>query len=287
MAEPFSLATGHQYRRTLVEGARLLGAMSWTEARDVLDDNPIVLLPVGAVEEHGPHLPLDEDALVADRVAQEISARTNSIVAPLMPYGYSPNLRGYTGTISLSHDTLTAVISDVCSELIRHGFRRIVIVDNNGGNASCTAEAAFKIRQDHGILVGGLYPWGLGYSLMKDQYDDALAAYGHGAEPELSAMMALFPEEVRSHRIPVGGLLPFEGWKPTDYLSAAVPGHPGSGSVFWDFSSISPTGVTGDTSKASPELGLIWIERVIGLCVDFVREFDRNTASAVWAQKPQ
>lgn len=257
--------------------ARLLGAMSWTEARDALTEDPVVLLPIGAIEQHGPHLPLDEDALVADHVARCVSASTGALVAPTIPYGHSHNLRGYTGTISLPQQLLTDLVVAVASELVRHGFRRIVLVDGNGGNLGATAAAAFELRDRYGILVGRVYPWGLGYALMRDVYDDPHRVYGHGAEPELSAMLAMFPEEVDLTKVPEPTLVGYQGWTPVSYTQAAIPPTGNPGEVFWDFSDVCPSGVTGATDEASADIGQIWVERVIGFCTDFVREFDRNT----------
>ena len=84
--------------------------------------------------------------------------------------------------------------------LVQSGFRRIIIVDNNGGNVGPVTGAALDARRDLGVLIGHLYPWQLGYALMRDVYDDPATAYGHGAEPEHSAMLAMFPEQVQPAR---------------------------------------------------------------------------------------
>ena len=254
--------------------------MSWTDASAVVDENPVVLLPIGAIEQHGAHLPLDEDALIADHVAKAISAATGAIVAPTIPYGHSHNLRGYSGTISLPQQLLTDLVVAVCSELVRHGFRRIVLVDGNGGNLGATAAAAFELRDRFGILVGRIYPWGLGYTLMRDSYNDPDRVYGHGAEPELSAMMAIFPDEVHMEKAVEPELISFQGWTPASYIQASIPPHGLPGEIFWDFSDVCPSGVTGDFSESSPEKGALWVDKVIGFCIDYVREYDRNTAES-------
>ncbi|BCW44897.1 creatininase family protein [Arthrobacter sp. StoSoilB5] len=280
MTEPNTAASRLVGARPEPGGPRLLGSMSWTEAAEVAKENPVVLLPIGAIEQHGPHLPLDEDALIADHVAREISSATGAVVAPTLPYGHSHNLRGYTGTISLPQRVLTDVVVSIGSELARHGFKRIVLVDGNGGNLGATAEAAYILRDRFGILVGRLYPWGLGYSLMRDAYKDPDKVYGHGAEPEMSAMMEIFPGEVRLDQLPEPELRPFQGWRPSSYTQALVPPHDLPGEIFWDFSEICPSGVTGDFSESSKDMGKIWVERVIGFCIDYVREYERNTRTA-------
>src|ERR1700722_8181684 len=127
--------------------ARRLGDMSWTDVRDEIakDPVPIVLVPIGVVEQHGPHLPLNEDSMVAEWVAERISERTGALVAPVLNYGYSPTFRGYPGTINLQSETLRAVTYDILSELARHGLRRIVLVNNNGGNVGPCMTGAYVV----------------------------------------------------------------------------------------------------------------------------------------------
>lgn len=264
-----------------------LGRMSWTEAAEAAVRNPVVLVPVGAIEQHGPHLPLHEDAIVADHVAHEAARETGALVAPVVNYGHSPMFGSYAGTLSLRRETLTAVLTDICDGLVSHGFRRIVLVDNNGGNQASVAAAAFEMRSRHGVLVGSLYPWQLGYQLMRTAYDEPDRVYGHGAEPELSAMLAMFPDQVLTDRVEGGELRPAEGFTPRSYNGVVVPGYDVPGTVYWDFSDVSPSGVTGDPSVASEETGKVWIDRVIGFCIAFVREYDANTRESAWARVPE
>ncbi|WP_205547888.1 creatininase family protein [Leucobacter sp. wl10] len=264
-----------------------LGELSWTEARDAAAQSPIVLIPSGAIEQHGAHLPLNEDAITAEWVAEYIAEHleTPVLVAPTLSYGHSPIFAGFAGTLNLSFETLQAVLFEVMDSLVQHGFRRIVIVNNNGGNQAPAEHAADRLRRKHGVLVGSVYPWGIGYRVMRDLYDDPAIAYGHGSEPEHSAMLAMFPELVQSQFVADGGLVPFEGWTPTNYSEGAIPGTAESGTLYWDFSDVSPSGVTGDPRLGSAEIGADWIKRVAhDVCLGFVREFERNTVGADWAK---
>lgn len=257
---------------------RRLGALSWTQVRDLAKTDPIILVPIGAIEQHGPHLPIHEDSIVAEWSADRIAERTDAWVAPALNYGHSGSFRGYAGNLSLSQATLRNVTYEVIGALVQSGFRRIVLVNNNGGNVGSVTGAAMDARRDFGVLCGHLYPWSLGYALMRDVYEDPATAYGHGAEPEHSAMLAMFPEQVQGELIVEGGLSSSDGWQPTSYTEASIPGQPIPGTVLWDFSEVSPTGCTGDVTLGSAETGQIWIDRVIGFCVDYVNEYDKNTA---------
>lgn len=263
-----------------------LGELTWTEARDAAAMNPVVLIPSGAIEQHGPHLPLHEDAVTAAWVANSIAEQmeTPVLVTPTVSYGHSPAFNGFAGGLNLSMETLQAVLFEIMESLVSHGFRRIVVVNNNGGNQASVHQAAWRLREKYGVLVGTIYPWSIGYRVMRDQYDDPDRVYGHGSEPEHSAMLAMFPEQVQSGLIDGGEVVAFEGWQPTTYTSAAIPGTDETGTLLWDFSDISPSGVTGDPHAASRELGEEWIRRVVDqVCLGFVREFEKNTKHASWA----
>lgn len=265
-----------------------LGELTWTEAKDAAEANPIVLIPSGAIEQHGPHLPLNEDAITAEWVAEYIAEHLDTpvLVAPTLSYGHSPVFGGYAGTLNLTLETLRAVLFEVMESLVKHGFRRIVVINNNGGNQASVSHAAFDLRKRYGVLVGSVYPWSIGYRAMRDLYEDPSSAFGHGSEPEHSAMLAMFPELVRADLVAGGGLEPFEGWTPTNYSEASIPGTRENGTLFWDFSDVSPTGVTGDPHLASAELGQQWIQRVAhDVCLGFVKEFEKNTVDADWAKE--
>jgi creatinine amidohydrolase len=255
-----------------------LGELSWTEIRDVAATDPVVLLPIGAVEQHGPHLPVHEDSIVAEWVADQLASRNGCLVAPALNYGHSPMFRGYPGNLSLSAQTLRTVTYELLEALVHSGFRRIVLVDNNGGNVAPVTGAAMDVRRDLGILVGHLYPWALGYALMRDQYADPAAAYGHGAEPEHSAMLAMFPEQVQPAPTADTRLRSAAGWNPVSYGEAVIPGQDVRGTVLWDFSEVSESGCTGDVNLGDAEIGEVWIERVLGFCSAYLGEYERNTA---------
>lgn len=261
------------------------GELTWTEAQEAVSHNPVILLPIGVLEQHGPHLPLDEDNIVAEYVANEVGLRTGSLVLPTLNYGHSPIFRNYAGTISLSSETLRRCIVEIISELHRSGFRRFVLVNNNGGNLAAAGEAAFLLHEQLGITVAEVYPWGLGYGLVRDQYENPDAEYGHGGEPEMSAMLAMFPERIVHERIPPGGLVPTAGGlTAANYTAFTVPGQPGGATIFWQWDEVCPTGASGATGIGSKERGEIWVERVVGFCCAAVEEFARATANEPWAR---
>ncbi|NYI68775.1 creatininase family protein [Spelaeicoccus albus] len=264
--------------------------MSWTEVKSIATEDPIILVPIGAIEQHGPHLPIHEDSIVADwsanYIATQLKNEIDILVAPALNYGHSPTFRGYAGNLSLAQNTLRLVVGEILDGLVASGFRRIVLIDNNGGNVAPITSASLDARQGHGILVGHLYPWQLGYGLMRDAYDDASAVYGHGAEPEHSAMLAMFPEQVHSDSAVKRPFTQLAGWNPTSYTEAKIGNNSVPGTVFWDFSEISDTGVSGDPTVGTQAMGELWIERVMGFCCDYVREYNKNTQNGACDVRP-
>lgn len=260
--------------------------MSWAEVAAVIPQQPVILLPIGTVEQHGPHLPVNADNMVAEFVALKAAEQTHSLVAPGINYGNSAVFTGFPGTLHVRQETLANVLRDVCEEFVAHGLRRIIFVNNHGGNDAVCEMVARELKATHGIYIGNIYPWSLGYQLMRDTYENWQAAYGHGAEPETSAMLGMFPEDVVESLRESGKINPFNGWNTEGYSKVKVEGTPAPATVYFESHELAPNGVTGDGSVASAERGQIWIERVVGHAVAFVNEYDRLTRDAAWA-KPE
>lgn len=263
-----------------------LGRLSWKEVEAILPLNPVILIPIGTVEQHGPHLPVNADNMVAGFVAERAAEATDAYVVPAINYGVSMSFRNFPGTVSVQPETLTAMLRDVCRELVRQGFRRFIFVNNHGGNQTACEQVARDLNRDHGLVVGNIYPWTLGYALMRDTYDDAAAVYGHGGDPETSAMLAMFPEDVRldlmSGREPnMSG-----AFKPRRDNAIDIPGQPVGGTVYLDYEELFPNGASGDPTVGTAERGQIWIERVVGYAVAFITHYDNATAAADWARRP-
>ena len=263
-----------------------LGRMSWAEVAEIVPQNPVLLLPIGTVEQHGPHLPVNADNMVAEYVARHAAEQTNAYVLPGINYGCSAVFRKFAGTIPVRQETLANVIRDVCQSLLAQGFRRFIFVDNHGGNEAVCEQVARELKAAHGIVIGSIYPWNLGYGLMRDTYEDVATAYGHGAEPETSAMMAMFPDDVVRERMEAGGYQPFAGWQVQNYSKITVPGQSASGTVYLDSDEVAPNGVTGSQRESSAERGQIWIERIVGFAAAFITHYDEVTANANWARQP-
>ena len=136
-------------------------------ARLARDPRSVVLLPLGAVEQHGPHLPLLVDWLGADELARRVAPHLRRagwlpIVLPSLPYGASPLARGFAGTMSLSTRTLVAAASEILEALVAQGFRRFVLANYQADPAHLAAMARIKRRVERRrrarVLFAGFAP---------------------------------------------------------------------------------------------------------------------------------
>ena len=225
----------------------LLGEMNWLEARERFSETDLVLLPVGAVEQHGPHLPLDIDGWDAAhlcRVVAERSSEPKPIVLPLVPYGVSYHHDDFPGTLSVGPDTLAQFVYEIGMAAARHGVTKLVIVNGHGGNAPALQLAAQKVNRDARIFTC------VDTGETSDAVIEELAETRndvHAGEIETSTAMATRPHLVDESRL-VRSMPEFS----SRYLEFSS-----ESSVEWyeHTARISDSGVLGDPTRASREKG--------------------------------
>jgi creatinine amidohydrolase len=160
----------------------------------------MAILPVGAIEQHGPHLPLGVDWMEADAIAKGVAHKLGAYLLPAMPFGNSQAHDGFRGSVSLSFDTLAAVVKDIALSLLDQGFTRIVVINLHGGNIALkTAVRELNWMQQQGkvLLVGPVSVAGKRLSDILDSLGDEK----HAGEWETSLMLNLSPELVREGRV--------------------------------------------------------------------------------------
>ena len=128
--------------------------MSWTEVEDLLTRTDMVLMPVGSLEQHGPHLPIGTDFLNGLERAKLVAQQTDVLVAPILFVGNAPYHLGFPGTVSLPAETIQQVYFEAARSLMRHGFRRFLILNSHGGNRVISQYIADRINHEtEGIAV--------------------------------------------------------------------------------------------------------------------------------------
>lgn len=179
-----------------------LAAMTWEEARDAAGPGSVAILPVGAVEAHGPHLPLLTDLIIAQAMARVGAGRLAArgvpvVVLPPLAYTSAAFARGFAGTISLRPETVTATIVDIAASLARHGFGVLAIANAHldPGHLRSLEEAAAEISRDTRLAVAFpnlvARPWALRLS------DEFRSGACHAGQFETSVLLAERPEQVR------------------------------------------------------------------------------------------
>lgn len=143
----------------------LLQEMTWPEVKAAVERNAALVLPAGATEQHGPHLPLGTDTLLPVELLKRAAERIDLLIAPPLHYGYksrplSGGGQGFVGTTSLRGKTLIDVTRDVVAEYLRHGFRRILIVNWHMESSSFLYEGADLAVREAGLEAAG--PTGAG-----------------------------------------------------------------------------------------------------------------------------
>ena len=216
-----------------------LDELSTNEAAQAAKDGAVVIFPVGSVEEHGEHLPLCTDSVQPEYIALEVAKKTGCLVAPSFRYGICNATRNFPGTLTIQFDTLYRLALDVLSELVRNGFKKIIVLSGHAGNSHMVAlrlaaqEIIIKTQDTEKTRIMVLSEFdfaeesALKYANAKD---------GHAGTLETSRMMAIKPELVKTKGVA-------SVWKMPQFEVVAHP------ELYF------PSGVNGDPTAASKEKG--------------------------------
>jgi creatinine amidohydrolase len=228
-----------------MEASTLWMDMTWPEIQQAIAEQRVLIFVVGTIEQHGPHLPTGVDAYLPMAIAEKVAKQVHGVVAPCANYGYKSLLRAgggphFVGSIGMRGTTVIAMVTDIMSQIIQQGWRRIVVLDWHLENVPFVYEGVDEaIRNAHSIdglkVVKIDNPNGLGVSTQPDLMDDLFGddfpgwAVEHAAIWETSAMLAAYPDLVRKDLIEDGTPpQPFD----YDVLPAPKDGAPASG-IFW------------------------------------------------------
>lgn len=214
----------------------------WPECEDV----PVLLVPVGATEQHGPHLPLGTDTAIAATVA----ARSGLPVAPALPYGASGEHESFPGTVSIGTETLAAVVVELGRSACRFA-RRLVLVNGHGGNVGALRAAVALLRSEGRDVAW--FPCGVP------------GADAHAGHHETGVMLALAPDSVRPDLAAPGNTAPLRELMPA--ISA--------GSV----RDVSPSGVLGDPTGATAGEGAETVSVIVAALVTAVERWTVDEAT--------
>jgi creatinine amidohydrolase len=243
----------------------LISELAWTSYDEKLRrDNPVIILPVGSLEQHGPHSPLASDTIIPSEIGKAVAKRVGGLVAPAIAYGYKsmPRTGGgnhFPGTTSLDGDTLVCLTRDILCEFARHGAQRILILDSHYENEMFLIEGIDLALKD-------LRSWGIeNLKVMKVRYFEFIseATLGkvfpdgfpgwpleHAGVMTTSVLLHLRPDLVHMDRVP--------NQKPVTYPPYDLfPPNPSQGTQ---------TGILATAKGATPEKGkLLFNEFIDGI----------------------
>jgi len=237
--------------------ARYYAYLSWTQIAALSDKENIVLLqPVAAIEQHGPHLPVAVDSAIVlgvlGRAMEKLDPGVPCYVLPPLYYGKSEEHIHFPGTVTLSATTLLSVLGEVADSVYRAGFRKLCFVNGHGGQPEVMKIAARQARVRHPDF--SLFPsfiWSVphcGAELVTERE----FTYGiHAGALETALLLALLPEQVDMKK----ALVEYPFGVPTEGLVSMEGERPGTQGFAWLTNDLTVSGVIGDATVATPQMG--------------------------------
>ena len=255
------------------------GAQTASDISDIgAADGSVFVIPVGSTEQHGKHLPVMTDTLLANSVAIEGTRRVADeipiLVAPPVWSGYSPHHLSLGGTLTADFETLLNLLRDVADAGLANEFDALVLVNGHGGNTPLTDAAVSEIGHEHPEAeVLGLTYFELVTDLVNEVRDSDMGGMAHGGEFETSMMLHLYPELVDLDEIPA------TYWKEYYDLGGDDLVMGGPLTVYRPFEHYSDSGAIGDPSVADEDTGKQLFNGAAEALADFLVEVHEKNDS--------
>lgn len=240
----------------------LLEEMTWPEVREALRSVKLAIIPLGAHEQHGPHLKESCDAVLAEEFAKRLAERLYpwALVTPRLPFGISLHHIHFPGTITLRPETLIQLLRDVVWSLHQHGLENFLILNSHTGNQSTLEVACTSLTHELGVnMYYAKTTAGAKEAIRKYVHSEL---YGHSCEREVSEALYLAPHLVREDQLEAGQIRPGH-WR------LLRPDQPVRG--FYHYDEMTANGSIGDAPSASVEAGRAIVEEALGQLVVSMR----------------
>ncbi len=236
-------------------------------------ERTVAVLPVGAIEQHGPHLPVAVDTLLLDGIVRHALALTPAglpgLVLPTSAVGKSDEHLAYPGTLTLSAGTLARVWGEIGASVRRAGVRKLLLLNSHGGQPQVAQIVARALRVEHGMLAvaANWFSWGFPLGL----FDAGEVRHGiHGGAIETSMVLALRPDLVRAEA--AADFVPATVADDAGYPRLRALGPAGWG---WQAQDLHPEGVCGDASRADAEAGRAVVDHAARHLAELLEELVR------------
>lgn len=246
--------------------------MTWPEIKECADSGKIAIVPVGSVEDHGLHLPVITDNLIAESMCNEVGKRIPEkvVVLPCSRFGFEAHHMDFPGSIDVHYTTLINLWTDIGKSLARHNFKKIIFVNGHGSNTSALDLAARQINLETNSMAIVVSWWSLiREEASKIRESEFPGGACHACELETSFVMHLRPDLVKmdllTKEIPESTKFM---WR--DLLRPCSVTHMG----WW--SSATETGTMGDATVATPEKGEKLLEYSVQKLIELVEDFEQK-----------
>jgi creatinine amidohydrolase len=273
-------------------GPATLLEMSGAEVQEALKRTDVILLPFGAIEDHGAHLPLGTDCMEGREICRRTAVRLAEldcpvVIGPVIPFGTSSYHLGFPGTISITSHTLVTLVKEICLSLYGGGFRNFILIHGHDGSLSSMMVAAQEIVDATPDATAVVLNWMVALSKVYHTIQVSKKGESHGGEGETSRIMATHPELVHPERGTPYHL------PPEQLRKIQSPEHMKTGGGIYygirSFRDLTPFGQIGDPTLARVETGEKGYEVIVEWLTSVIkRDFfdERRLTPAMVGERP-
>lgn len=226
--------------------------MTRDEAAEEMKHFPVAILPIGATEQHGHHLPLGTDIILSEHISREVARKTGALLLPSMPFGYSWVWRDIPGTVSIQQDHVEAILKDVAHSVSRYGIKLLVVINGHDANNASMKYASRELEDELEMPMIYLFYPNLSQVLEENCKSPTWHGMIHACEFETSLMLAVKPEQVKMDKA-----VREYPTKPPLYGKSTI-----------SLGTLSKSGVYGDPTLATKEKG----EKMLQIFIDDMAE---------------
>ncbi len=243
---------------------------TWPEIKELVPRQPVCIISIGSVEDHGHHLPLDVDNYLISHMVEAVAKQIPDevLLLPHVPYGFEDHHMSFPGTITIQSQHLEAFMLDITLSLAHHGFQKILIADGHGSNMPILDLVCRKtiIRSD-ALCAAFIWPGLIAKTLKETRRSEYPGGMSHAGELETAVYLYLNEQAVQMDKAERD--INFHESK--YYWHDLAGGSPVRMVEWW--SRISKTGTIGDPELATRENGRLWFDATVENMIEFIREF--------------
>jgi creatinine amidohydrolase len=257
-------------------GGKKYRTMIWDQLSspqiEALDKNIPVILPVAAIEQHGPHLPVATDRMIGMHFCQELNNAIGDqiLILPVVSVGCSEHHLDFPGTLSVKHKTFLKTLTDILGGVQDQGFKNLIVLNSHGGNQAISQTFVETFGYRHpSVNVVLITWWRIALQALQQISETGPGGTGHAGELETSLMLLIAPHLVQKDKIPQKANLSSYDWANGDMLTGPRV------SFYRTMKQMTPTGVFGDASISSRDKGIEITNAVVNALIEIVQDLPR------------